>query len=105
MAMSASPALPDIDRAAAIERVMEMMAIPGKSCEEGRIVAYVRDRLIQAGISESNISIDTANRRSPAGGEVGNLIVKLPGTLRGPRRLLMAHVDTVPLCVGSQPVK
>jgi tripeptide aminopeptidase len=35
---------------------------------------------------------------------VGNLIVKLPGTRRGPRRLLMAHVDTVPICVGADPI-
>jgi tripeptide aminopeptidase len=34
---------------------------------------------------------------------VGNLIVCLPGTRKGARRLLMAHLDTVPLCVGSQP--
>ena len=30
---------------------------------------------------------------------------KLPGSVRGPRRLLMAHLDTVPICVGSQPVR
>jgi tripeptide aminopeptidase len=102
---SAINSLPDIDRKAALERVIEMMAIPGKSCEEGRIVAYVRDSLTQAGIAASAIWTDSANRQSPAGGEVGNLVVKLPGTVRGPRRLLMAHVDTVPLCVGSQPVR
>ena len=32
----------------------------------------------------------------------GGLILQLPGTLRGPRRLLMAHVDTVPLCIGAE---
>jgi tripeptide aminopeptidase len=36
---------------------------------------------------------------------VGNLVLKLPGTVRGPRRMLSAHVDTVPICVGSRPVK
>ncbi len=105
MTHTASPALPDIDRSAALRRVVEMMAIPGKSCEEGRIVAYIREQLAQGGISGSAVSIDSVNRKSPAGGEVGNLIVKLPGTKRGQRRLLMAHVDTVPLCVGSQPVR
>jgi tripeptide aminopeptidase len=29
----------------------------------------------------------------------------LPGTIRAPRRMLMAHVDTVPICVGSRPVR
>ena len=40
----------------------------------------------------------------PGGGEAGNLVVKLPGNLPGPRRLLMAHVDTVPICVGASPI-
>ena len=30
---------------------------------------------------------------------------RLPGTFRGPRRLLMAHLDTVPVCVGARPVR
>ena len=45
------------------------------------------------------------NRRTPLGGQVGNLVLKLPGTVRGPRRMLSAHVDTVPICVGSRPVR
>lgn len=35
---------------------------------------------------------------------MGNLVCKLPGTRRGARRMLMAHVDTVPLCEGVRPV-
>jgi tripeptide aminopeptidase len=98
-------ALPKINRKAAFDLVMEMMAIPGKSREEGKVAAYIQKRLKQAKIPAAAVSFDTANKRSPAGGEVGNLIVKLPGTIKGPRRLLMAHIDTVPLCVGSKPVK
>jgi tripeptide aminopeptidase len=30
-------------------------------------------------------------------------VFKLPGSIAGPRRLLMAHMDTVPICVGSKP--
>ena len=45
------------------------------------------------------------DRRSPQGGQIGNLVCKLPGTQPGPRRLLMAHVDTVPLCRGARPVR
>ena len=45
------------------------------------------------------------HRRTPLGGQVGNLVLKLPGTIRGPRRMLSAHVDTVPICVGSRPVR
>jgi tripeptide aminopeptidase len=96
---------PQLDEKAAIARVTEMMAIPGKSCEEGRIAEYIRGKLRDAGIPQSAIVDDGANKRSPAGGEVGNIIVKLPGTVRGPRRLLLGHIDTVPLCVGAQPVR
>jgi tripeptide aminopeptidase len=49
--------------------------------------------------------MDNAHRRSPFKGQVGNLMLKLPGTLRGTRRMLSAHVDTVPICVGSRPVR
>ncbi len=95
----------DVSPKLAVDLVTDMLAIPGKSGEEGRVAAYIRRRLREAGIPVSAVTQDRAHRRSPAGGEVGNLIVKLPGTRRGPRRLLMAHIDTVPLCVGSRPVR
>ena len=99
------PDLPAIRPNAAIDLVMQMMAIPGKSREEGRIAEFIRSRLVEAGVPAKAIQHDSANKRSPAGGEVGNLIVKLPGSQRAPRRLLMAHIDTVPLCVGAKPVR
>src|SRR6186997_1165812 len=89
----------------ALELVMKMMAIPGRSGEEAAIMDFIRLKLIDAGVSANSLSFDDANRRTPLGGQVGNLILKLPGTLRGPRRMLSAHVDTVPICVGSRPVK
>ena len=69
------------------------------------MIEFIRAELQNAGVSPDCMELDTANRRIPKGGEVGNLIVRLPGTRRGPRRLLMAHVDTVPICIGSQPVR
>lgn len=97
---------PDLD--AAIKMVMEMMAIPGPSAQEGKIAAYITDKLRRAGAPASAISTDTANKKSTFGGESGNLILKLPGTgdlTRAPRRMLTAHIDTVPLCVGCKPVR
>ena len=89
---------PEPDLRAAADLVMAMMAIAGPSGREGEIVRFVRQRLRRAGIPASAIRQDAAHRR-------GNLIVKLPGTYRAPRRLLMAHVDTVPICEGCQPVR
>jgi len=80
-----------------------MMAIPGQSGEEEAIAGFIVKQLQDWGVDRRCIRFDSAHRRSLHGGQVGNLIVKLPGSQRGPRRLLMAHMDTVPLCVGSQP--
>jgi len=94
---------PRLDEKAAIERVMALMAIRGKSCHEGAVARHITDELLRAGLPASAIYVDQVHKKSPAGGEVGNLIVSLPGSVRGPRRLLMAHLDTVPLCVGARP--
>ena len=102
---NSKPLFPDVDSKSSLKLVAEMMAIPGKSTEEAKVMEFVRKKLRKAGVPDSAVTVDTANQKSPLGGEVGNLIVRLAGTVRGPRRLLMAHLDTVPLCVGSQPVK
>jgi tripeptide aminopeptidase len=86
--------------AEALAMVMEMMAIPGKSGEEAAIMEFVRKKLKAAGVPASAIEMDDAHKRTPFGGQVGNLVLKLPGSVRGPRRMLSAHVDTVPICVG-----
>lgn len=91
------------DQSAAIKLVMELMAIPGRSKQEGRVVEVIVSKLLAAGVPASNITTDNATQRIPGGGDVGNLIVNLPGTRRAPRRLLMAHLDTVPICAGCQP--
>ena len=88
-----------------LDLVMELMAIPGKSGEESAIMQRVSDGLLRAGAKAKDLRFDTAHKKTPRAGEVGNLVLKLPGRLRGPRRLLTAHVDTVPVCIGSQPVR
>jgi len=97
-----------INRPAAESLVMKLMAIPGKSCEETAAAQFIVDTLLAAGLPKSAIAHDAAHKQSPFGGQRGNLIVKLagsPGRTREPRRMLMAHIDTVPICVGCKPVK
>ena len=94
-----------INEKAAVSRVTKMMAIPGKSGEERAIAEFITGELKKAGVPASAIQHDSAHKKSHLGGQVGNLIVKLPGNVSGPRRLLMGHIDTVPLCVGSRPVR
>lgn len=85
--------------------VMELLAVPGVSGREGQVMEFITRRLRQAGAPLEAIAFDDAHLRIPHGGEIGNLVCTLPGTVRGPRRLLMAHVDTLPLCVGTSPVR
>lgn len=92
---------PDSDRA--LDLVLRLMAVPGRSGEEGRVVDLITTELRRAGAKPRHIVTDDVVRRSPLGGEVGNLIFQLPGTIDAPRRLLMAHLDTVPLCLGCKP--
>ncbi|MHB0956379.1 MAG: M20/M25/M40 family metallo-hydrolase [Pirellulaceae bacterium] len=93
---------PDLQRA--LQLVLELMPIAGPSCEEGAIADAVEAKLLEAGADRSMIHRDTAHRRTPTPGQTGNLMLKLPGTVRRPRRMLAAHLDTVPICVGCQPV-
>jgi tripeptide aminopeptidase len=95
----------DISEERALELVTELMGIPGPSGQERLIAEAIERRLRDAGVPAEAIVYDSTPKRSPHGGEVGSLIARLPGTRRGPRRLLMAHIDTVPLCVGSRPVR
>jgi tripeptide aminopeptidase len=99
--VASAPPEPNLERA--LDLCMQLMRVPGPSCQEGAIVKFIREKLLSADVPAEAIRTDDAHLRSPAGGEVGNLIVNLPGTFRGPRRLLMAHLDTVPLCVGCVP--
>ena len=102
---TATPSGLEPDLKKATELVLELMAIPGTSGHEGLIAERVRSELLTAGASSADIRTDEAHRQSPLrGGAVGNLVFHLPGTVRAPRRMLMAHLDTVPLCVGAKPV-
>lgn len=94
---------PDLRRAEAL--LLKLLKITGPSCQEAKVARFVTDQLCHAGVPASAIETDQAHRRSRYQGDVGNLICRLPGTVRGPRRLFMAHMDTVPLCVGARPVK
>jgi tripeptide aminopeptidase len=94
---------PEPNLKAALARVLELMAIPGKSGEEAAVSEVIRKQLRAAGAPAGAIRTDDAHEQTPLKGEVGNLVCTLPGTMRGPRRLLMAHLDTVPLCIGSKP--
>ena len=94
---------PDLD--AALDLALRLMAVPARSGEERPVAELITGELRRAGAKAGDVETDDVTTRSPLGGDVGNLIFKLPGTRPGPRRLLMAHLDTVPLCVGARPLR
>src|SRR5438874_5184475 len=95
----------DFDLPKALSRLMRFLAVPGVTGHEKAIGQAVIEDLVQAKVPNLAISFDDANERIPIPTETGNLIVTLPGTRPGPRRLLMTHLDTVPLCAGARPVR
>ncbi|HBN78512.1 MAG TPA: peptidase M20 [Planctomycetaceae bacterium] len=85
-----------------VDLLMALLKISGMSGQERAVMTEIESLIKNAGISAEQICYDNAHVRAGFG-EVGNLIVTLPGTVKAPRRLFMAHVDTVPLCVGAIP--
>src|SRR5437773_2180508 len=94
-----------LDQDKAIARLMRFLAVEGITGQEQAIGADVVKALREIGIPDKAIHFDNANAKIPLPTQTGNLIVMLPGTRPGPRRLFSTHLDTVPLCVGAVPVR
>lgn len=94
-----------LDTQAAIDRLMRFLAVEGITGQEQAIGKAVVRELIALGVPRSRIHFDRVQEQIPLPTQTGNLIVALPGTLAGRRRLFMTHLDTVPLCAGAVPVR
>ena len=93
------------DGGKAIDRLFRFLSIEGITGHEKAIGLAVVEQLLKIGVPRRAIHFDQAHERIPLPTETGNLIVKLPATKPGPRRLFMTHLDTVPLCAGAKPVR
>jgi len=91
----------DMDRS--LNLVKDLLRLDGISGQEEKVSQYVLDRAMAAGLKRKDVFTDSAHRRSPLRGSTGNLILTVPGSLPGPRRLLAAHMDTVLPAAGSIP--
>ena len=98
------PDLP-VDNDQAIQRLLRFLAIQGITGEEEAIGRDVVGALLEAGVPRKAIHFDRVHEQIPLPTQTGNLIVTLPGTRPGPRRLFSTHLDTVPLCAGAKPVR
>jgi len=97
--------LQQINERRAIAHLIDLLRIEGLSGSESDVAAAVRRKLRAAGCKASWIRSDDVQRKIPGDFDTGNLIVRLPGTPRAPRRLFVGHLDTVPLCRGAVPVR
>ena len=93
------------DQNKAINRLMRFLSIEGITGQEQAIGDAVAGELREIGIPDQAIRFDNANTKIPLPTQTGNLIVTLPGTKPGPRRLFSTHLDTVPLCAGAAPIR
>ena len=84
---------------------MDLLKVEGLSGRETDVARLVKDKLLAAGCKSGWMRHDQVHKRIPGDWDIGNLIVKIPGTFRGERRLFMGHMDTVPLCRGAKPVR
>lgn len=86
-----------------LQRLLSLLAVPGGPGDESQVAEAIRGEMLAAGVASSHISFDQAHKKIGAG-HCGNMIVKLPGRgMKAPRRMISAHMDTVPLCVGNSP--
>lgn len=93
------------DEPAAVRRLLGFLSVEGVTGREKAIGRAVARALLEAGVPRRGIRFDDANTHIPLPTETGNLVVTLPGTSPGPRRLFMTHLDTVPLCAGAVPLR
>jgi tripeptide aminopeptidase len=98
-----TPSLPEIDDRWAVDLLLRLLSVEGVTGRERAIGAEVVAALTELGVPPSAVRYDGAERRIPLPTEDGNLVVTLDGDASLPRRLFMAHRDTVPLCAGARP--
>jgi tripeptide aminopeptidase len=97
--------MPDlVDRQAAVELLMRLLAVEGTTGKERAIGAEIERVLDELGLPASARRYDGAETRIPLPTESGNLIVTVDGDPSLPSRLFVAHRDTVPLCAGAKPL-
>ncbi|MBN1422867.1 MAG: M20/M25/M40 family metallo-hydrolase [Planctomycetes bacterium] len=87
----------------ALARLLRLLSISAPTGEEAPIRDAIIEELIAIGVPPDAIREDDAPARIELPCQAGNLIVRMPGTMPGPARLLSAHIDTVALARGAEP--
>lgn len=92
---------PEVNVARLRDDLLALLAIPSPALHEGAVMSALASRIEAAGFA---CEFDDAGAQLD--GETGNLLVRVPGSVPGAEPLFLnAHVDTVPPCVGVEPVE
>ena len=94
----------NMNKETAIQDMMDLLSVEGQSGSEGLVAELIQKKLLQAGCETSWFHENVGKENLPEHFEIGNLIVKIPGTIEAERVMFSAHMDTVPLCKGAVPV-
>lgn len=95
--------LPAIDADQAVAYLLRFLAVEGTTGDEAAIGEEIARALGELGVPAGAMRFDDSPRRIPLPTAAGNLIVDLDGDPGLPRRLFVAHRDTVPLAAGAVP--
>lgn len=91
---------PPVNEQRIVDTFLKFVQTPGPSYQERPVAEAIKAELATMGLTAEE---DDAGEK--IGGNSGNLIVRVPGTVPGaPKLLFAAHMDTVPLAVGVKPV-
>jgi tripeptide aminopeptidase len=94
------PATDALNHARLIDYFMDLVRIDSLSRREGALARRLKSDLEALG---AKVRVDDAGER--VGGDTGNVIAAMPGTIPGPWLLLSAHMDTVVPGEGVKPVR
>ena len=88
-----------INRERTLKEFMELVAITSPSRGEREIADVLKRKLMEAGLQVEEDEVG-----AKIGGNAGNLIARLPGSVSGaPSIMLSAHMDSVEPCAGIHP--
>lgn len=87
----------DVDRLK--DYLLDLVRIDSLSRREGAIA-----RRLTADLEAIGATVEFDDAAAAVGGEVGNLIAHVPGTVDAPPMLLCAHMDTVEPGIGVTPI-
>lgn len=91
---------PPVNEERLVKDFLELVVVEGPTRNERAIADKIKEEL-----AEMDLTAIEDDAGSKIRGNTGNLLVNIPGNVEGaPSLLFAAHMDTVPLAVGSKPI-